>query len=179
MGCGGTSRTTWSSRRTTPTRAWNPGVQSYGEVRRPTPEMMDTFDVLLVDLQDVGCRIYTFVTTLRYVLEAAAMKHKAVWVLDRPNPVGRPVRRADAAAWVRKFRWRGCDADAARADPRRACTVVRKDAPSRRRLPDRADGGLGAERQTRLWMAARWAHRGSIQVPTLPIFGWHAAIRVR
>jgi uncharacterized protein YbbC (DUF1343 family) len=68
-----------------------PVFSLYGEVRRPTPEMMDTFDVLLVDLQDVGCRIYTFVTTLRYVLEAAAKKHKAVWVLDRPNPVGRPV----------------------------------------------------------------------------------------
>ena len=51
---------------------------------------MDTFDVLLVDLQDLGCRIYTFVTTLRYVLEAAAQHHKEVWVLDRPNPVGRP-----------------------------------------------------------------------------------------
>jgi len=63
----------------------------YGTVRRPTPAMMDSFDVLLVDLQDVGCRIYTFVTTLRYVLEAAAQHHKAVWVLDRPNPVGRPV----------------------------------------------------------------------------------------
>ncbi|HYV56848.1 MAG TPA: DUF1343 domain-containing protein [Candidatus Nitrosopolaris sp.] len=63
----------------------------YGEVRRPTAEMMDTFDVLLVDLQDVGCRIYTFVTTLRYVLEEAARRRKGVWVLDRPNPVGRPV----------------------------------------------------------------------------------------
>ncbi|TMA96354.1 MAG: DUF1343 domain-containing protein [Deltaproteobacteria bacterium] len=63
----------------------------YGEVRRPTAAMMDTFDVLLVDLQDVGCRIYTFVTTLRYVLEEAARRQKSVWVLDRPNPVGRPV----------------------------------------------------------------------------------------
>src|SRR5438309_895804 len=63
----------------------------YGEVRRPTPQMMDTFDVLLVDLQDLGCRIYTFITTLRYVLEAAAQHRKAVWILDRPNPVGRPV----------------------------------------------------------------------------------------
>ena len=53
--------------------------------------MMDTFDVLLVDLQDLGCRIYTFITTLRYILEAAAQHRKAVWVLDRPNPVGRPV----------------------------------------------------------------------------------------
>ena len=63
----------------------------YGEVRRPTDAMMDTFDVLLVDLQDLGCRIYTFITTLRYVLEAAAQRGKAVWVLDRPNPAGRPV----------------------------------------------------------------------------------------
>jgi len=68
-----------------------PVFSLYGEVRRPTDEMMDSFDVLLVDLQDLGCRIYTFVTTLRYVLEAAAAKGKAVWVLDRPNPAGRPV----------------------------------------------------------------------------------------
>jgi len=52
---------------------------------------MDSFDVLLVDLQDLGCRIYTFITTLRYVLEAAARHGKSVWVLDRPNPIGRPV----------------------------------------------------------------------------------------
>ena len=63
----------------------------YGEVRRPTDAMMDSFDVLLVDLQDLGCRIYTFITTLRYVLEAAAAHGKSVWVLDRPNPAGRPV----------------------------------------------------------------------------------------
>ena len=63
----------------------------YGEVRRPTAAMMDTFDVLLVDLQDLGCRIYTFITTLRYVLEAASKHGKSVWVLDRPNPAGRPV----------------------------------------------------------------------------------------
>ncbi|HVL37474.1 MAG TPA: DUF1343 domain-containing protein [Burkholderiales bacterium] len=68
-----------------------PVFSLYGEVRRPTAQMMDSFDVLLVDLQDLGCRIYTFVTTLRYVLEAAAAHGKAVWVLDRPNPAGRPV----------------------------------------------------------------------------------------
>jgi uncharacterized protein YbbC (DUF1343 family) len=68
-----------------------PVFSLYGEVRRPTPAMMDNFDVLLVDLQDIGCRIYTFITTLRYVLEAAAQYKKSVWVLDRPNPVGRPV----------------------------------------------------------------------------------------
>jgi uncharacterized protein YbbC (DUF1343 family) len=68
-----------------------PVFSLYGKVRRPTTAMMDSFDVLLVDLQDVGCRIYTFVTTLLYVLEEAAKARKAVWVLDRPNPAGRPI----------------------------------------------------------------------------------------
>ena len=68
-----------------------PVFSLYGEVRRPTDAMMAQWDVLLVDLQDLGCRIYTFITTLRYVLEAAAAHGKAVWVLDRPNPAGRPV----------------------------------------------------------------------------------------
>ena len=68
-----------------------PVFSLYGEVRRPTDAMMASFDVLLIDLQDLGCRIYTFITTLRYVLEAAAKHHKTVWILDRPNPAGRPV----------------------------------------------------------------------------------------
>jgi uncharacterized protein YbbC (DUF1343 family) len=68
-----------------------PVFSLYGEVRRPTPAMLDACDVFVIDLQDVGTRIYTFITTLRYVLEAAAASKKAVWVLDRPNPIGRPV----------------------------------------------------------------------------------------
>ncbi len=68
-----------------------PVFSLYGEVRRPTARMMETFDVLLVDLQDLGTRVYTFVTTLRYVLEEAAKAGKSVWILDRPNPVGREV----------------------------------------------------------------------------------------
>ncbi|MEO7504734.1 MAG: DUF1343 domain-containing protein [Sphingomicrobium sp.] len=68
-----------------------PVFSLYGEVRRPTAEMMATFDVVLIDLQDLGCRIYTFITTLLYMLEAAAEHGKSVWVLDRPNPAGRPV----------------------------------------------------------------------------------------
>lgn len=68
-----------------------PVFSLYGKVRRPTAAMMNTFDVLAVDLQDLGCRIYTFVTTLRYVLEACAEHKKGVWILDRPNPVGRPM----------------------------------------------------------------------------------------
>jgi uncharacterized protein YbbC (DUF1343 family) len=68
-----------------------PVFSLYGEVRRPSGQSMGTFDVMLVDLQDLGCRIYTFITTLRYVLEAAAGHGKTVWVLDRPNPAGRPI----------------------------------------------------------------------------------------
>ncbi|WP_397594009.1 exo-beta-N-acetylmuramidase NamZ domain-containing protein [Sphingorhabdus sp.] len=68
-----------------------PVFSLYGEVRRPTGQMMSTFDVVLIDLQDLGCRIYTFITTLLYMLEEAARHGKTVWVLDRPNPAGRPV----------------------------------------------------------------------------------------
>jgi uncharacterized protein YbbC (DUF1343 family) len=67
-----------------------PVFSLYGEVRRPTGQMMSAADVFLFDLQDLGCRIYTFVTTLLYLLEAAAQHGKEVWVLDRPNPAGRP-----------------------------------------------------------------------------------------
>lgn len=68
-----------------------PVFSLYGETRRPTKQMMDSFDVVLVDMQDIGCRIYTFITTLLYMLEACAEHGKELWVLDRPNPPGRPV----------------------------------------------------------------------------------------
>ncbi|HET9232396.1 MAG TPA: DUF1343 domain-containing protein [Vitreimonas sp.] len=68
-----------------------PVFSLYGDVRRPSGQMLSTFDVVLIDLQDLGCRIYTFITTLLYMLEAAAQNGKEVWVLDRPNPAGRPV----------------------------------------------------------------------------------------
>src|SRR6185312_596868 len=68
-----------------------PVFSLYGDVRRPSGQMMSTFDVVLIDLQDVGCRIYTFITTLLYMLEACAKDGKEVWVLDRPNPAGRPI----------------------------------------------------------------------------------------
>ncbi|MGD9763427.1 MAG: exo-beta-N-acetylmuramidase NamZ domain-containing protein [Candidatus Binatia bacterium] len=80
-----------------------PVFSLYGEVRRPTAAMMEHFDVLLVDLQDLGTRVYTFITTLRYVLEEAARAGKAVWVLDRPNPVGRPVEGARLQAGWESF----------------------------------------------------------------------------
>jgi uncharacterized protein YbbC (DUF1343 family) len=68
-----------------------PVFSLYGDVRRPTQSMMDHFDIILIDLQDLGCRIYTFITTLLYVLEEAGKTGKSLWVLDRPNPVGRPI----------------------------------------------------------------------------------------
>jgi len=68
-----------------------PVFSLYGKVRYPTQEMMDSFDVLVIDLLSIGSRIYTFVTTLRYMLEAAARHGKRVYILDRPNPAGRPV----------------------------------------------------------------------------------------
>lgn len=71
-----------------------PVFSLYGRVRRPTPAMMQSFEVLLVDLQDIGTRIYTFITTLGYMLEAAAQAGKSVWILDRPNPAGRRVEGA-------------------------------------------------------------------------------------
>ena len=68
-----------------------PVFSLYGEVRYPTPAMLDHFDVLLVDLQDIGTRIYTYVTTLAYLIDACAAAGKSLWILDRPNPAGRPV----------------------------------------------------------------------------------------
>ena len=68
-----------------------PVYSLYGKVRRPTPQMMKGWDVLLVDMQDVGCRIYTFLTTLFYMMDAVANTNQEIWVLDRPNPAGREI----------------------------------------------------------------------------------------
>src|SRR5207249_11379545 len=60
----------------------------YSETRKPTAAMLDHLDVLLVDLQDVGCRVYTFEWTTALALEACAAAGKEVVILDRPNPLG-------------------------------------------------------------------------------------------
>jgi uncharacterized protein YbbC (DUF1343 family) len=60
----------------------------YGKTKKPTPEMLADVDVLVFDIQDVGTRFYTFISTLHYVMEAAAEQGKTVVVLDRPNPNG-------------------------------------------------------------------------------------------
>lgn len=65
-----------------------PVFSLYGETRRPTKEMFDPIDVLLVDLQDVGTRVYTFIYTLSYCMEAARDFGCKIIILDRPNPIG-------------------------------------------------------------------------------------------
>lgn len=60
----------------------------YGETRQPTDSMLDTIDVLIVDLQDVGCRVYTYGTTVGLCVEALCRRHMSMVVLDRPNPIG-------------------------------------------------------------------------------------------
>lgn len=60
----------------------------YGETRRPTPEMLEGLDAVVIDLQDIGARFYTYMSTMAYVMEAAAARGIKVIVLDRPNPIG-------------------------------------------------------------------------------------------
>ena len=149
-----------------------PVFSLYGEVRRPTARMMQSFDVLLVDLQDLGCRVYTFLTTLRYVLEAAAEQRKTVWVLDRPNPIGRAGGRPAAARGLGELRRRGRAADAPRPHARRGRPLVHPQPEARCRLPRNRDAGLEARRR----LAARSA-RGSTRARTRRTWPWRAVIR--
>jgi len=65
-----------------------PAFSLYGQTRKPDKRMFDSIDVLVVDLQDVGTRVYTFTSTLSYCIQAAKRFNKKVHVLDRPNPIG-------------------------------------------------------------------------------------------
>lgn len=65
-----------------------PVFSLYGDTRKPTPEMLESVDLLIFDMQDVGARFYTYIATLGLVIEAAAEAGVEVWVLDRPNPAG-------------------------------------------------------------------------------------------
>ena len=65
-----------------------PVYSLYGKTRKPTPEMLQNVDVLVYDIQDIGCRSYTFISTLGLLMQAAAEQNKEVVVLDRPNPLG-------------------------------------------------------------------------------------------
>ncbi|MDC8832198.1 exo-beta-N-acetylmuramidase NamZ family protein [Alteromonas gilva] len=76
----------------------------YGKHKKPSPDMLADIDVLVFDIQDVGARFYTYISTLHYVMEAAAEQHIPLIVLDRPNPNGRfvdgPVRDPEFASFV-------------------------------------------------------------------------------
>ena len=65
-----------------------PAFSLYGASRSPTAEMLDLIDILIIDLQDIGTRVYTFIATMAYCLQAAALRGKKIVVLDRPNPIG-------------------------------------------------------------------------------------------
>ena len=69
-------------------RSGLPALSLYGATKKPTPEMLRDIDVLVFDIQDVGARFYTFISTMHYVMEAAAEQNKEVIILDRPNPNG-------------------------------------------------------------------------------------------
>ncbi|SDX33980.1 exo-beta-N-acetylmuramidase NamZ family protein [Hymenobacter psychrophilus] len=69
-------------------RSGLPALSLYGATKKPTPEMLRDIDVLVFDIQDVGARFYTFISTMHYVMEAAAEQGKEVIILDRPNPNG-------------------------------------------------------------------------------------------
>jgi hypothetical protein len=154
-----------------------PVFSLYGEVRRPTAAMMDSFDVLLVDLQDLGCRIYTFITTLRYVLEAAARHGKSVWVLDRPNPAGRPVEGLSLRTGWESFVGAGAAADAPRPHPGRTGALVRAYAAARRRLQVITMQGWQPDRRGPATAGRSANAPGSIRAPTRRTCGWRALCR--
>ena len=79
-----------------------PVYSLYGKVKKPTAAMLKNVDILLFDMQDVGARFYTYISTLGLVLEAAADDHKPVWILDRPDPAGGNYM----AGWVRKPKYK-------------------------------------------------------------------------
>ncbi len=63
-----------------------PIISLYGDNKKPKPEQLQGVDIVLFDIQDVGVRFYTYISTLTYVMEAAAENGKEIIVLDRPNP---------------------------------------------------------------------------------------------
>ena len=81
-----------------------PIVSLYGKSKKPTPEMLQGIDIILFDLQDVGVRFYTYISTMSYVMEAAAENDIPVIVLDRPNPNGfyvdGPVLKSENTSFV-------------------------------------------------------------------------------
>lgn len=70
------------------TKTGLPVYSLYGKIRKPTAEMLNGIDVLIFDIQDIGARFYTFISTMYYVIQAGAENNIPVLILDRPNPIG-------------------------------------------------------------------------------------------
>ena len=85
-GVGGTLDSKFNSSRDEATSA--PVYSLYGETTHPTAEMLQNIDALVFDIQDIGARFYTYITTMGYCMEAAAKANIPFYVLDRPNPIG-------------------------------------------------------------------------------------------
>ncbi len=119
----------------------------YGETRRPTDAMLQGIDTLVIDLQDVGTRFYTYHATMGYVMEEAAKRKIAVWVLDRPNPInGWQIEgpAIDAVGGIHLVL--PDDAGTPRHDDGRAGAPVQRGKEDRRRPDRRADGELASRR---------------------------------
>jgi uncharacterized protein YbbC (DUF1343 family) len=118
-----------------------PVYSLYGEHRKPTPTMLNSLDVMVVDLQDVGARLYTYIWTVKLCMEACAEAGIPIYILDRPNPIGRiqadgPVLKeefftfvggatiplchrmtiGEMAIWIRQKHVPGCDLHIIRAE---------------------------------------------------------------
>jgi uncharacterized protein YbbC (DUF1343 family) len=78
-----------------------PVYSLYGEHRKPTPDMLDGIDVMVIDLQDVGARLYTYIWTVKLCMEACSEAGIPVYILDRPNPIGRV--QADGPVLMEEF----------------------------------------------------------------------------
>ena len=108
-----------------------PVYSLYGKFRKPTPKMLKGFDALVVDLQDVGVRSYTYVSCMRYAMEACFEQGVEVIVLDRPNPLGGLKGRwSPSRQRMEKLRWRISCALCPWPDNRRTCTNREEHTPA-------------------------------------------------
>jgi uncharacterized protein YbbC (DUF1343 family) len=121
----------------------------YGETVRPTPQMLEGIDVLVADLPDVGARFYTYLWTLSHAMEAAAAARMPLWVLDRPNPLGGDLSKAEGPLF-------GAD--------------VKPSLVGRWPIPVRHALTMGE--LARLWNAER---KLGLDLHVVPVDGWHRA----
>ena len=123
----------------------------YGATQRPTDAMLSGIDTIVIDLQDVGARFYTYATTMAYVMEEAAKRKLKVVVLDRPNPVnGWQIEGPRARRGVARIhRLSAGDADSARHDAWRAGAALQRSRPHRLRSGGGRAPALGARRLVR------------------------------